>query len=398
MRTSTSSGPGAARLTGRISPAPGSRSQNARALASTGTCLLSLTRVNRPRSRLVSVGDTAAIAAKCLAQRYGEVVQGVRATELIGPVFDPDPTIGHDSSDGSGPPEPHRPAAGHRPKVAGRVAAAAVGAVAQLAVLTVLAATVGLGAVGWLVGVGYARDRRCAADRIDARLGHGRARTGRPDHPVPIGAGRRCDRAGRRRAGQTRLGRPSLLGLSAVALALDGVDGWWARRTGTCSAFGARFDMEVDAFLILVLSVYVARDLRRLGAGDRVGPLRPGPRHAAAALAASPGAAPVLAQGGRRGPGHHPRRRGQPACCRAVLSTLALMVALAMLAESFGRDVVWLWRRRTEPLPADRTMAPTSSTVDAGDFATIGRGLAGHPASPAYCSGSALVGTDRSTG
>ena len=43
-----------------------------------------------------------------------------------------------------------------------------------------------------------------------------------------------------------------------VALLLDWVDGQVARRTHTESAFGARFDMEVDAFLILVLSVYVA--------------------------------------------------------------------------------------------------------------------------------------------
>src|SRR5262245_48079916 len=51
----------------------------------------------------------------------------------------------------------------------------------------------------------------------------------------------------------------ALVLLAVVALVLDGVDGWIARRTGTVSEFGARFDMEVDAFLILVLSVYVAR-------------------------------------------------------------------------------------------------------------------------------------------
>ena len=45
---------------------------------------------------------------------------------------------------------------------------------------------------------------------------------------------------------------------SAIALVLDAVDGWVARRTWT-TARGARFDGEVDAFLILVLSVYVAR-------------------------------------------------------------------------------------------------------------------------------------------
>lgn len=52
-----------------------------------------------------------------------------------------------------------------------------------------------------------------------------------------------------------------LVAVSAGALLLDAVDGWVARRTGTASPMGARFDMETDAFLILVLSVQVARDL-----------------------------------------------------------------------------------------------------------------------------------------
>jgi phosphatidylglycerophosphate synthase len=42
----------------------------------------------------------------------------------------------------------------------------------------------------------------------------------------------------------------------AIAVtAMDGVDGWVARRAGISSTFGARFDMEVDALLILVLSI-----------------------------------------------------------------------------------------------------------------------------------------------
>jgi phosphatidylglycerophosphate synthase len=47
----------------------------------------------------------------------------------------------------------------------------------------------------------------------------------------------------------------------AVALIalLDGVDGWLARRRGAQSAFGARFDMETDAALILILSILVWR-------------------------------------------------------------------------------------------------------------------------------------------
>ena len=50
-----------------------------------------------------------------------------------------------------------------------------------------------------------------------------------------------------------------MVGLSAVALVLDGFDGALARRTGTESTFGARFDMELDAFLLLVLSALVWR-------------------------------------------------------------------------------------------------------------------------------------------
>lgn len=52
-----------------------------------------------------------------------------------------------------------------------------------------------------------------------------------------------------------------LVWLASLALVLDAVDGWVARRTGTVSAFGARFDLEVDAFLIAVLSVHVAREV-----------------------------------------------------------------------------------------------------------------------------------------
>ena len=65
-----------------------------------------------------------------------------------------------------------------------------------------------------------------------------------------------------------------LVTLTVVALALDAVDGWVARRTRTASALGARFDGEVDAFLILVLSVYVAPLGRLVGARDRRGTLR----------------------------------------------------------------------------------------------------------------------------
>jgi len=47
------------------------------------------------------------------------------------------------------------------------------------------------------------------------------------------------------------------LATTAVIVGLDGVDGWLARRDRTTSAFGASYDMETDAFLILVLTVLV---------------------------------------------------------------------------------------------------------------------------------------------
>jgi phosphatidylglycerophosphate synthase len=46
-----------------------------------------------------------------------------------------------------------------------------------------------------------------------------------------------------------------IIALSIAALLLDGLDGRVARRTGTGSAFGARFDMELDAFHQMALSV-----------------------------------------------------------------------------------------------------------------------------------------------
>jgi phosphatidylglycerophosphate synthase len=55
----------------------------------------------------------------------------------------------------------------------------------------------------------------------------------------------------------TRPGMWTAVVLAATAALLDGLDGWLARRTGTASRFGARFDMETDALLILVLSILV---------------------------------------------------------------------------------------------------------------------------------------------
>jgi phosphatidylglycerophosphate synthase len=47
------------------------------------------------------------------------------------------------------------------------------------------------------------------------------------------------------------------VGLGATVL--DGVDGWLARGTAAASAFGARFDMEIDALLVQALAILAWR-------------------------------------------------------------------------------------------------------------------------------------------
>ena len=47
--------------------------------------------------------------------------------------------------------------------------------------------------------------------------------------------------------------------LAVVISVLDGVDGWLARTSKMISAFGARFDMETDALLIMALSALAWR-------------------------------------------------------------------------------------------------------------------------------------------
>jgi phosphatidylglycerophosphate synthase len=53
-------------------------------------------------------------------------------------------------------------------------------------------------------------------------------------------------------------GKVPSLAFAAVVLGLlvlDGVDGWLARRNGSASAFGAHFDMESDALMVLVVEL-----------------------------------------------------------------------------------------------------------------------------------------------
>jgi phosphatidylglycerophosphate synthase len=137
---------------------------------------------------------------------------------------------------------------------------------------------------------------------------------------------------------------PLLIVLTVVALALDGVDGWVARRTRSSTELGARFDMEVDAFLLLVLSAYVAQDLGWWVL--TIGMLRYAfivagwifpwmtatlpPRYWRKVVTAVAGIALTVAASG---------------LVPLWVASAATILALGMLLESFGRDTIWLVRR-----------------------------------------------------
>jgi phosphatidylglycerophosphate synthase len=58
--------------------------------------------------------------------------------------------------------------------------------------------------------------------------------------------------------GLERHGLLTMIIMGTLCLVLDGVDGWVARARREASAFGARFDVETDAAMLVVLSVAVA--------------------------------------------------------------------------------------------------------------------------------------------
>lgn len=133
---------------------------------------------------------------------------------------------------------------------------------------------------------------------------------------------------------------------ATIVAVLDGVDGWLARRTGTASDFGARFDMETDALLILVLSLLAWRFGKAGGWVIASGLLRYVFVAAGAFLRWLQRPLP-------------PSRRRQAICVLQVtaliivilpivtppLSTLIAAGALAVLVWSFLVDTAWLWRR-----------------------------------------------------
>ena len=209
-------------------------------------------------------------------------------------------------------------------------------AVALLGALSVLA---GLGAAGWVAGGAVALATMLL-------LARGLQRSGAPSlGPAnAVTYGRALIVAGVAALATAGTRTWAIVVLAAVALALDGVDGAVARRTASASPLGARFDMEVDAFLILVLCVVLARTvgpwvlvigLMRY-AFVAAGALLPWltaplpPRFARKVVAAAQGVVLVTAVSGVL----------PPAATVAVLAG-----ALAARCWSFGRDVVWLTRR-----------------------------------------------------
>ncbi len=224
--------------------------------------------------------------------------------------------------------------------------AALAGFVGQTLLLGVLEIVTGIGWAGWATGMSYGLV-------LSLALRHGLSRVG----ATGLGAANgvtlsRATLVG----GVTALVAASftlsehdepvglIVGITTVALILDAVDGQVARRSRTASGLGARFDMEVDAFLILVLSVYVARSLgwwvvaigamryAYVAAGWLLPRLRRPvpPRYWRKVVAATEGIVLTVAASGLVG---------------HVTAVTAVAVALTLLVESFGRDIVWQWRQ-----------------------------------------------------
>jgi len=226
-----------------------------------------------------------------------------------------------------------------------RSAGPAAGLLAQVLLLGVLSLTVGLHTAGRTVGLA------CALT-IATLLARGLARDERLGPASTVTLARATLAVGVAALAADSLAHETpvalLVALAAAALALDAADGWVARRTGTATPLGARFDGEVDAFLIAALSVYAAQ------------------LYGAWVLLI--GAARYLFLAGEwllpwmRAP--LPRRRWRlvVAAAQGIVLTIAasevlsrpltqalLAVALVALAVSVGECTLWLWRGNAGP-------------------------------------------------
>ena len=239
------------------------------------------------------------------------------------------------------------------------------GAIALVAMGASLAATVGLGGAGWIVGAACGVVMTVALARGALRYGH--YRLGPADWVTLV----RATFA----VGVAMLVADSfdvsahvalLVALAAVALVLDSVDGWVARRSRTASALGAKVDGEVDAFLILALSIYVARSAGAwvlligvaryafFAAGWWLPWMRAElpPRYWRKVVAAIQGIVLTIAAAD---------------FLPSPLTKAGLVGALALLGESFGRDVWWLWAHRHDHVASvDRPRGHARAAIGAG--------------------------------
>ena len=225
------------------------------------------------------------------------------------------------------------------------------------ALLGVVAVTAGLGVAGWIAGL-------ATGAVATALIVTARSRSDQPAiHPADwITLTRALLIAGVTGLVADSFSRPvsitALVTLSSVALALDAVDGQVARRTGTATALGARIDSEADAFLILVLSIFVsqaygswvlligAARYALLIAGWLIPWLRAPlpPRYWGKVVAAVQGIVLTVAASG---------------VTSRLTGMIAVAVALLLLAESFGRCVIWLYRTGAGPAPAGPCGSPS---------------------------------------
>lgn len=218
------------------------------------------------------------------------------------------------------------------------------GAGVQLLLLAVLWLTVGLTMAGWVAGAVFTFG--CWAVLLVA-FRRARTRSLGPANRVTLA--RVLLIGGVTALAVSKLGGSApvvMVVLAAVALFLDTVDGRVARRTGTASELGARFDIEADAFLVLVLCVFVAVQLGAwwalaIGlmryafvAAAWVWPWLSGPLEPSQArklIGVWQGIALLVAAAGVLPP---------------AASVGVVAVALTLLCWSFGRDVVRLRRMR----------------------------------------------------
>jgi phosphatidylglycerophosphate synthase len=182
-------------------------------------------------------------------------------------------------------------------------------------------------------------------------FGQGRAGFGIANQVTLLRAGLVCLASGALLAGGSLSASGwSLAALLAGALSLDAADGWLARRLRVASDFGARFDLEIDAWLILVLALLVWQSGRVGPWVLAIGLMRYGFVLASWCVPALRGLLP-------------PSRRRQAVCVQQSVTLLVCLLppvgslfanvsaglALLALLASFASDIIYLVRIRRSP-------------------------------------------------